>query len=336
MEYIPYTYLIGWLTIDKWYYGVEYGFKKTPCANPINLWTTYFTSSSTIDKFRKKYGEPDVIDIQKVFNTGEIEERMINACDYEKNILNKIDITNKRWLNGRIGGNICPENNRKIAQNLYGVENVFSAECIKEKIKKTNLKKYKVEHPSHSKELLDRKKENNMKKYGVSCTFQLPHSVEKMIAGIKKPETKEKKAKTNMERYGGPTPTSCPLVRKKMADTRKKLSNRPQISLIREYKRIFGVKIPRGLYQRSEDKLDNFLLEIQTIYGFYELNEIKLMEKENKYKKSIKRLMSRNIVITIKKYKERFSLKLPRGWERKSDDFLTEVLKDLVEKYGFI
>lgn len=54
---IPYTYLIGWSWLDKWYYGLQHGRN----AHPDNLWTTYFTSSPIVRDFRVEHGEPDIV-----------------------------------------------------------------------------------------------------------------------------------------------------------------------------------------------------------------------------------------------------------------------------------
>ena len=86
MDYIPYTYLIGWSKLNKWYYGVEYGIKKIPCANPKNLWTTYFTSSNIVSHFRKTHGEPDIIQVRKLFSKGPLEERMEMSINWEKKV----------------------------------------------------------------------------------------------------------------------------------------------------------------------------------------------------------------------------------------------------------
>ncbi|MFA6198816.1 MAG: hypothetical protein WC679_00165 [Bacteroidales bacterium] len=61
----PYTYLIGWSTMNKFYYGVQYNKK----ANPDDLWKSYFTSSKIVQQFRKEFGEPDIIQFRKVFET---------------------------------------------------------------------------------------------------------------------------------------------------------------------------------------------------------------------------------------------------------------------------
>jgi hypothetical protein len=97
MEYQPYTYLIGWTKHDKWYYGAEYG-KLHKIANPINLWTTYFTSSPEVEKFREEFGEPDVIKIRRVFKTSE------ETVAWESKLLYRIKAAeNSKWLNRRNG-----------------------------------------------------------------------------------------------------------------------------------------------------------------------------------------------------------------------------------------
>lgn len=60
----PYTYLIGWTEQNTYYYGVR--FAKD--CHPNELWTEYFTSSKYVKKFRKKFGEPDVVQIRETFS----------------------------------------------------------------------------------------------------------------------------------------------------------------------------------------------------------------------------------------------------------------------------
>lgn len=61
----PYTYLIGWKSLNCWYYGKRTGIN----CHPDELWKTYFTSSKYVKEFREIYGEPDVVEIRKVFDT---------------------------------------------------------------------------------------------------------------------------------------------------------------------------------------------------------------------------------------------------------------------------
>lgn len=59
----PYTYLIGWTSLNTWYYGVR--FQKN--CQPADLWATYFTSSKHVKKFITEHGDPDVKIIRKTF-----------------------------------------------------------------------------------------------------------------------------------------------------------------------------------------------------------------------------------------------------------------------------
>lgn len=94
LEYKPYTYLIGWSAHNTYYYGVEFSNKKK-IANPQNLWITYFTSSRYVAEARLKYGEPDIIQVRKIFSSKEKaqswEQRVISRCKLhlKENFLNK-------------------------------------------------------------------------------------------------------------------------------------------------------------------------------------------------------------------------------------------------------
>lgn len=86
----PYTYLIGWADHDLWYYGVQFGKN----SDPNNLWNTYFTSSKKIKMLRENVGEPDVIQVRKVFSSPE------SARKWETKVIRRLDAVNSdRWLN---------------------------------------------------------------------------------------------------------------------------------------------------------------------------------------------------------------------------------------------
>jgi hypothetical protein len=132
--YQPYTYLIGWSHLDTWYYGSETG--KLKCAKPTNLWTTYFTSSRYVKEFRELHGDPDVIEVRKVFVTADA------ALLWEHKVLMRLKASsNTRWLNKHVGGskftcslpgNMNPSKllatRKKISNALKGRK--FSASCI--------------------------------------------------------------------------------------------------------------------------------------------------------------------------------------------------------------
>jgi hypothetical protein len=94
-----YTYLIGWSTHNKYYYGARWA-KNSSLGD---LWNTYFTSSKHVKDFRKKHGEPDIIQVRKVFNDAD-------KCKlYERKTLEKLDVLrNEKWLNKNINGMFLP------------------------------------------------------------------------------------------------------------------------------------------------------------------------------------------------------------------------------------
>ena len=93
MNYQPYCYLIGWSKHNRWYYGSEYSVKRK-IANPCNLWVSYFTSSYIVDNFRKLNGDPDIIQIRRIFQTAE------EAISWEYRVLRRLKVRHdNRWLN---------------------------------------------------------------------------------------------------------------------------------------------------------------------------------------------------------------------------------------------
>lgn len=89
-KHIPYVYLIGWSTLNKWYYGVRYAIN----CHPTDLWKTYFTSSKYVDDFYKEHGAPDVVEIRKTFQT------VTEATSWEEKVLRRMKVVeNDIWLN---------------------------------------------------------------------------------------------------------------------------------------------------------------------------------------------------------------------------------------------
>lgn len=90
----PYTYLIGWSQLNKWYYGR----RTANGCNPNELWVTYFTSSKEVAKFRAEHGEPDIKEIRRQFI--DIESARI----WENRVLSYMHVsTNGKFLNRRGG-----------------------------------------------------------------------------------------------------------------------------------------------------------------------------------------------------------------------------------------
>lgn len=96
--YIPYTYLIGWSKLNKWYYGVRTALRHKCLyesgAHPNDLWKTYFTSSPVVEQFIEENGDPDVIQIRKTFKTKD------EALTWESKVLKRMMVKqNDKWLN---------------------------------------------------------------------------------------------------------------------------------------------------------------------------------------------------------------------------------------------
>lgn len=113
---IYYTYFIGWSKHNKYYYGVKYG----KDSNPSNFWKTYFTSSNSVYTYRKLNGEPDIIQIRKIFDDPEKARR------WEHRVLKRMRVVHKNeWLNST--DNICfdPILMSRIGKTKTGVKNNF-------------------------------------------------------------------------------------------------------------------------------------------------------------------------------------------------------------------
>ena len=86
-----YTYFIGWSEFNIFYYGRQ---TRIGC-DPSLFWKTYFTSSGHVANFRKNHGEPDIIQIRKVFGND-----YTKCCNWETKVLTKLNCAkDPRFLN---------------------------------------------------------------------------------------------------------------------------------------------------------------------------------------------------------------------------------------------
>jgi hypothetical protein len=99
--YRPYTYLIGWTEHNKWYYGVRWRNVNLQITPHKDFWIKYFTSSNTVKKLINQYGDPDIKQIRKTFNT--IDE----ARNWEHKVLLRLNVINdEKWINKSNGKSI--------------------------------------------------------------------------------------------------------------------------------------------------------------------------------------------------------------------------------------
>jgi len=97
-----YTYLIGWSSMNKYYFGLRY---KRGCKT-TDLWTKYFTSSKQVKMMREFFGEPDIIQIRTMFDD------ISKAREHEHKILSRLQVLkNDKWLNNTTNRAFSNNNN---------------------------------------------------------------------------------------------------------------------------------------------------------------------------------------------------------------------------------
>ncbi len=85
-----FTYLIGWAKFNKFYYGVRYKDEITTDS----LGTSYFSSSRYVKKFIEDNGNPDIIQIRKIFTCKQ------KAKKWEETVIRRMNIIyDDKWLN---------------------------------------------------------------------------------------------------------------------------------------------------------------------------------------------------------------------------------------------
>lgn len=187
--YTPYTYIIGWSQIKKFYYGVRYA-KKTNClyssgCHPDDFWNTYFTSCSIIKEYRKIYGEPDVIEIRKTFNDAE------SARKWEIKVLRRMKVTrDDKWLNSAIPGcskyyTACKKGSFTQSEDW---KKMISLVNSKPKSEKTKDKMRKPKTREHAENISKGRK-------GISFSETHKENIRKATTGVKQSEaTKQKRS----------------------------------------------------------------------------------------------------------------------------------------------
>lgn len=154
----PYTYFIGWTKQNKYYYGVQYGIT----CDPDNLWKTYFTSSDLVKDFRNTYGEPDLVEVRRIFdNVDDAKAWELKVLQRLKVVLRE-DFLNKNAAPGPppkiVGSTIPVETREKISAALKGKKKTEEhrkklSEANKGKTSKKKGKTYEEIHGSSATEI---------------------------------------------------------------------------------------------------------------------------------------------------------------------------------------
>ena len=100
---LPYTYLIGWSQLNKFYYGR----RTARGCHPEEFWKTYFTSSEYVKNFVKENGNPDIIQIRQTFDDP------IDCEKWECRFLTKVNAaSNPKFINEHNGGSTFSTTNK--------------------------------------------------------------------------------------------------------------------------------------------------------------------------------------------------------------------------------
>lgn len=128
----PYTYLIRWTRLNISYYGVRYA----QDCDPSDLWNPYKTSSDKVTKFVALNGEPDIIQVRKIFID------VPAAQNWEHRVLKRIKaVSSDKWLNRTDNKSIAPlygedhphYGKKGEAHHCYGKPNKGASQAQKEK-----------------------------------------------------------------------------------------------------------------------------------------------------------------------------------------------------------
>jgi hypothetical protein len=136
--YTPYFYVIQDIRNGMYYAGAKWG----KDANPDNFMVEggYQTSSETIKELIHQCGLSNFIICKiRMFVTG------AGAYEYEKRFLQKVDAKNNPRFYNKHNNDlfVFHDNDYKVTmKQKYGVEHPLYSDEIKEKMKKTNLKRY--------------------------------------------------------------------------------------------------------------------------------------------------------------------------------------------------
>jgi len=105
----PYTYLIGWSELDRYYYGARYA----QGCDPSDLLVKYPTSSPVVHQFLSEHGQPDIVEIRQTFDTVD------QAREWEHRVLRRMRVVgSRRWLNRTDNRAIEPRPGS--ANHMYG------------------------------------------------------------------------------------------------------------------------------------------------------------------------------------------------------------------------
>ncbi len=319
--YNPYFYIIQHISSGKYYAGVKYGIGSNP--NQLLKSNGYQTSSDIIKQIILEEGiESFLIRKIKVF------ENASQALAYELRFLKRVNAAfNDNFLNRSNSSfralNADYEKRKQTCLKKFGCEYALQSEDVKEKGKQTNLDNLGVENPSQSNNIKEKKKQTCLDNYGVEHPGQSEYVKEKSKHtclekfgcefAFQSEEVKEKIKNTNLERCGFENPMQSPELQEKSKQTNLEK---------------YGVEHP----MQSEEIKERHKQTCLDNYGTE--NPSQSPEVKEKVRQTRNNLLNRPIVSEIRKYRDKFKLKLGSSWFWKKQETLDIILEELKMTYG--
>lgn len=221
-KHIPYTYLIGWSNLNKWYYGVRYA---RGCS-PDDLWVKYKTSSNYVKDFVREHGDPDIIQVRKTF------DNVSNARLWEEKVLVRMNvIKNEKWINKNNSRSIDPAcvprgeqhwtfNNESHRVRMTGENNHMKLKDVKNKVAGDNHYSRQSEW-DNSNHAMKRPEVRAKQSVSVSGDNHYTHKegYDNSNHYSKRPEAKLKRAELNKQMFTGfkHRMKSCPGCQREIA-----------------------------------------------------------------------------------------------------------------------
>jgi len=130
-------------------------------------------NGSNISKYKEKYGNDIKVNTKITVDISDIPDysSVIIDCKCEicgvESRISRANYTTNIKNGGYYGCRKCSRlKSKKTCFSIYGVENAFQSEEVKNKIKSKNLEKYGVENTFQSEEIKNKIKSKNLEKYG--------------------------------------------------------------------------------------------------------------------------------------------------------------------------
>ena len=203
--------MIGWSDINFWYLGSRYALH----TQPLDLWTTYFTSSKIVQQLRTDWGEPDYFECWEVSDADE-------ARSWEIELIKDLELhKSARWLNRGCFKTYCASAEEKSAMMKKHFEDPEALERNRAKRREVN----------------SRPEIREMRRQSSERLSQDPSYIDALRAGQSRrwadPTERERFSKINSEIGNRPEEKEArrqrakalwqdPVFRQKMADARSK------------------------------------------------------------------------------------------------------------------